>query len=112
MRSAKFTVRVDELAQIEYLGASGVTSWCLDALRRLVQAGDPIEKVLIVSHERDHALLLTLLGDHTVAVRVGFHSGHGGEGAKGLAEGLDFAKKRASRHRRMSRIAGAALEIG
>jgi hypothetical protein len=73
----------EQLAGIEYMGMSGVTAPCKEAVIRLLQCGELIKRARILSYENEHALLLTTdLGDH-IAIKSGFASGYGGEGPSG-----------------------------
>jgi hypothetical protein len=69
-----------EAAAIEYAGVSGASKECQDAVLRLIQWGDRITRVRILSCGRDHSLLLTINAGDLVAVKSGFRSGYGGEG--------------------------------
>src|SRR5271154_174862 len=77
-------------AGIEYVGLSGITAECKDAIMRLLQYGDRITEARILSGAKDgrtgtHCFLLTVnLGEH-VAVKSGFSSGYCGEGPSGLS---------------------------
>jgi hypothetical protein len=67
-------------AGIEYSGLSGVSASCGDAVMRLLQFGDRIERARILSCSNVHCLLLTVNSGDLIAVRSGFASGYGGEG--------------------------------
>ncbi len=68
------------LAGIEYVGLSGISKECQDAVLRLLQFGDRITNVRILSSSNEHCLLLTINGGDRVAVKSGFASGYSGEG--------------------------------
>jgi hypothetical protein len=73
------------LAGIEYMGIAGSTRECETAVIRLIQFGDHIDRVRILSFENWHSLLLTINGGDHVAVKSGFASGYGGTGPAGFA---------------------------
>lgn len=70
------------LAGIEYVGLSGVSKECQDAVLRLLQYGDKITHARILSAPGDHCLLLTVNVGDIVAVKSGFSSGYLGEGPR------------------------------
>lgn len=82
------TVRLADLAALQYVGLTGISMSCHHAVKRLVQYGDRIEQAMILTFAGHHALLLTLDGDERVAVKAGFSSGYAGEGPRTLAEVL------------------------
>lgn len=69
------------LAGIEYCGLPGISSECQDAVMRLLQYGDRITRVRILSGSGDHCLLLTVNVGDLIAVKSGFGSGYMGEGS-------------------------------
>lgn len=89
-------VELNKLAAIEYHGADGVTQYCLDAIVRLIQFGDRIEKAWLLSgdadqwHCRHHAFILSINYGDLVAIKPGFSSGYGGEGPGGLSQALQL----------------------
>lgn len=72
----------DKLAGIEYAGQPGITKPCQDAVLRLLQFGDEIKKIRILSCNGEHGLLITISPDDLVAVKAGFGSGYKGEGSR------------------------------
>lgn len=74
-----------QIASIQYHGESGVTQACIDAVVRIVQAGEWISKALLLTHEDEHCLYLQLAEHEDILIRPGFRSGYYGEGAAGLA---------------------------
>ncbi len=72
----------DKLAGIEYAGQPGITKPCQDAVLRLLQFGDKIKKVRILSCNGEHGLLITISPDDLIAVKAGFGSGYKGEGSR------------------------------
>jgi hypothetical protein len=84
--------RNKELGGIEYHGVAGSTIDCLAAVKRLLQFGDVISSVRILSCGRDHCLLLTKdIGDR-IAIKSGFASGYSGQGPRGFSHALLFLK--------------------
>jgi len=69
-------------AGIEYSGLAGMSASCRDAVMRLLQFGDRIERARILSCSKVHCLLLTVNPGSLIAVRSGFASGYGGEGPR------------------------------
>tara|TARA_R100001460_G_scaffold78348_1_gene119379 strand:- start:86 stop:1012 length:927 start_codon:yes stop_codon:yes gene_type:complete len=78
----------DQVAGIEYHGTAGITSHCLDAIARLIQFGQTIEKAELLTFDSQHAFLLTIEYGVLVAIKSGFGSGYSGEGSRGLAKAL------------------------
>lgn len=86
-KGKKETTRVP--ACIEYHGVPGATQSCLDAVMQLIQFGDRITSVHILSsprtHVTDHCLILTVNVGDLVAIKSGFASGYLGEGSSGFS---------------------------
>jgi hypothetical protein len=72
----------DQPAGIEYVGISGISKDCQDAVLRFIQFGTRITHVRILSAKNRHCLLLTREGGDQVAVKSGFATGYGGEGPR------------------------------
>lgn len=87
-------VELSKLADIEYHGSEGVTQYCLDAIVRLIQFGDRIEKARLLSAPADqwncrsHAFIFTINNGQSVVIGSGFSSGYRGEGPLGLTKAL------------------------
>jgi hypothetical protein len=76
-----------DLAAIEYVGLSGISKECQDAVLRFIQFGNRITHAVVLScyksnECKEHCLLLTLEDTDLVAVKSGFASGYGGEGPR------------------------------
>lgn len=69
-----------ENADIEYHGLSGVSRECQNAVLRLLQFGDVIERARIISCSNTHPLLLTKPTGERIAIKSGFSSGYEGTG--------------------------------
>ena len=69
------------LAGIQYVGLSGISKDCKDAVMRLLQYRDEITLARILSCSNQHCLLLTVNPGDLIAVKSGFGSGYQGEGA-------------------------------
>jgi hypothetical protein len=82
------SVRISELAALQYAGLPGVSQSCYRALERLVQCGEKIEKVLLITCDAAHAFLLVIEPEESVVIQSGFASGYRGEGPKTLARAL------------------------
>lgn len=86
-----------KFAGIQYLGDSGVTRICKEAVIQLIHAGEDIKDVKILTFEESyshaHALLLTLRYDIQVIIKGGFASGYNGEAPKGYAFVLNLLRK-------------------
>ena len=82
------SVRIKDLASVQYVGLAGISASCHDAVKRLVQFGDRIERARLLTCQGQHALLLTLEPEELIVVKSGFSSGYGGEGPRTLAEVL------------------------
>lgn len=90
------TLKIQDLAGIEYYGTAGITARCLRALTMAIQAGDKIEKAYLLSDFDSKSgggthcfLLFTEFGD-PIAIKSGFASGYGGEGPRGLSSALQI----------------------
>ncbi len=77
--------RTNELAGIEYIGKSGITKPCQDGILRLLQFGDKIKKVHVLSCGGEHGFLITISPNDIIAVKAGFGSGYKGEGSRRLS---------------------------
>lgn len=78
-----------KLADIQYLGESGITQKCKNAVINLIHAGEKIYDVKILTvegyHSNFHALLLTLKFNTQIMIKGGFASGYDGAGPKGYS---------------------------
>lgn len=90
------TLKIKDLAGIEYYGTAGITARCLRALTMAIQAGDIIEKAYLLSDFNEKSgcgthcfLLFTEFGD-PIAIKSGFASGYSGEGPRGLSSALQI----------------------
>lgn len=75
-------------AGIEYAGLAGISSSCLNAVRRLLQFGEHITEARILTCNTIHCLLLSYDYGQQIAIKSGFASGYGGEGPRTFAEVL------------------------
>lgn len=66
---------------IQYVGLPGATRSCQDAVMRLLQYGDRINRVWILTCSGDHCLILFDAFADPIAVKSGFASGYIGEGS-------------------------------
>lgn len=72
-------------AGIEYHGVPGASDDCKDAVLRLLQFGNCVARVRIISASNQHCLILTShIGDIT-AIKSGFASGYLGEGPRAFS---------------------------
>lgn len=71
----------NQLAGIQYLGLSGISKECQDAVMRLLQYGDSITRVRILTCSSEHCLMLTVNVGDLIAIKSGFGSGYLGEGS-------------------------------
>ncbi|MCG8511114.1 MAG: hypothetical protein MI741_17995 [Rhodospirillales bacterium] len=78
-----------EGGEIQYLGEFGVTRSCIQAVERLLYRSHEIEEVRLMSCDRRHAFLFTLVGGEFIVVRAGFTS-DSGEGSRGLRRALNL----------------------
>ena len=74
-----------KLAGIEYAGSAGITAHCVNAIQRMIQFGDSITDVRILSFKGVHCFLLRVNYGNLVAIKSGFGSGYHGEGSRGFA---------------------------
>ena len=84
------------LAEIQYLGVSGITERCIQALIGLIHSGSKIDQVKILSHgdqhTKSHALLL-IVDETEYIIKNGFASGYPGEAPKGYSFALSLLYK-------------------
>lgn len=85
-----------KFAGIQYMGESGITQTCKEAVIQLIHAGEDIKDVKILTfeeiHSSAHALLLTLRYDIQVIIKDGFASGYNGEAPRGYAFVLNLLR--------------------
>lgn len=74
-----------ELAGIQYMGEAGNTQECKNAILRLLQFGDRVTNIKILSNSNRHSFLLLLNETDSVAVKSGFSSGYYGEGSRAFS---------------------------
>jgi hypothetical protein len=84
------SVRISELAQLQYAGIPGISRSCYRALERIAQCGEKIEEARLISCSGAHAFLLKLDELEWVVIQSGFSSGYPGEGPRTLALALHF----------------------
>tara|TARA_R100000030_G_scaffold83566_2_gene66522 strand:+ start:150 stop:1001 length:852 start_codon:yes stop_codon:yes gene_type:complete len=82
-------------AEIEYHGSPGITAYCLTAITRLLQFGDAIRLVWLLSCRKQenfgvHCFILNMENNRQIAIKSGFSSGYGGEGPKGLSTAIEI----------------------
>ena len=86
-----------KFAGIQYLGESGITQTCKEAVIQLIHGGEKIKDVKILTFEeiysKAHALLLTLRYDTQIIIKGGFASGYNGEAPKGYAYILNLLRQ-------------------
>ncbi len=92
MTTKKRNRKHESLATIEYHGIPGVTRECMEAVMRLIQFNDQINKADILTWSNRHCLLLSINTGDLVAIKSGFTSGYGGEGPKGFSYTLQLLK--------------------
>lgn len=78
---------------LQYLGLAGTSSECLNGVMRLLQYGDSIKHVRILSCENAHCLLLTVNAGDLIVIGSGFSSGYGGEGPRTFSQALRLLDK-------------------
>jgi hypothetical protein len=71
---------LNDLAAIEYVGVAGASKDCQDGVLRMIQWGDRVTSVKVLSYARRHCLLLTINFGDLIAIKSGFSSGYIGEG--------------------------------
>lgn len=80
----------EQFEGLQYVGRAGTSAVCLDAILRILQFGDTINKARLLTHENRHCFLLHVNERFWVAVKSGFASGYAGEGPKTLAMALQI----------------------
>lgn len=85
-----------KFAGIQYLGDSGITQTCKEAVIQLIHGGEKIQDVKILTfeetHSKAHALLLNVEYDVQIVIKGGFASGYEGEAPKGYAFVLNLLR--------------------
>ena len=91
------TLKIADLASIEYYGTEGITARCLTALTMVIQAGgDVISRAFLLSDVDSsskcgkHCLLLWPESSDPIVIKSGFASGYPGEGPRGLSSALQI----------------------
>lgn len=84
------SVRISELAGLQFAGQPGTSRSCYRALERLIQSGERVEEARLITCDNAHAFLLKLELDEWVVIQTGFSSGYPGEGPRTLAEALNL----------------------
>jgi hypothetical protein len=79
---------INDLAGIQYVGLSGITSSCIRAITRLINSGELIKHAFLITCDSNHAFILVTEYEEVIAVKDGFSSGYPGEGPHGLASAL------------------------
>ena len=86
-----------KFAGIQYLGESGITQTCKNAVIQLIHADEKIQDVKILTFEETyskvHALLLTVEYDIQIIIKSGFASGYNGEAPKEYAYVLNLLRQ-------------------
>lgn len=82
------SVRMYRLAGIQYMGLPGISRSCMQAVERLLLAGERIERATLLTAGQTHAFLLQIDPPETIAVKAGFASGYHGEGPGTLSATL------------------------
>lgn len=86
-----------KFAGVQYLGESGITQTCKEAVIQLIHGGKSIQDVKILTFEetysKAHALLLTFEYDIQIVIKGGFASGYNGEAPKGYAYILNLLRQ-------------------
>ena len=72
--------KLRQSAVVQYAGIPGSSSDCRDAVTRLLQYGDRITQAKILTHDNEHAFLLTVNEGDQIIIKSGFASGYGGTG--------------------------------
>jgi hypothetical protein len=91
------TLKIEDLAGIEYYGSAGITAHCLTALTMAIQAGDDtIVRAFLLSDVDSsskcgtHCFLLWPESSDPIVIKSGFASGYPGEGPRGLSSALQI----------------------
>lgn len=77
--------RESESAVLSYMGQSGCTQECVQAIEQLLITGPRMSGALLLSSARQHAFLVTVEPGDLLVVKPGFTSGYAGEGPSGLS---------------------------
>lgn len=72
-------------AHLEYFGTTGVTQRCKEALQKILQYGDEVLRVVILSHENKHGFYLVDSYEYPMIILPGFTTGYNGEGPRGFS---------------------------
>jgi hypothetical protein len=73
------------LAGLAYHGSSQTTQSCLEAISRLIQAGEWITQAFLLTADDRHCFVLEVAEYELLVIKAGFASGYSGEGPRGLA---------------------------
>lgn len=89
----KKSISLDTSAGIQYIGESGISHSCKEAIVRLLQFGDKIDGAKLLSFSNSHCFLLNVNYDESVAIKSGFSSGYVGEGPSALSVSLALLER-------------------
>lgn len=81
------------LAGLEYHGSSRTTQSCLEAIARLIQAGEWVTQAFLLTADGRHCFVLEVAECELVVIKAGFTSGYSGEGPRGLALALRLLRR-------------------
>jgi len=80
-----------DLAKIQYHGEAGISNSCLKAIIRLIQFGDQIKEVKLLTFQNKHCFLLSVgMENDYIAIKSGFTSGYRGTGPRALSYALQL----------------------
>lgn len=81
------------LVGLAYHGSSDTTKSCIEAIARLIQAGEWITQAFLLTADGRHCFVLEVAEYELVVIKAGFTSGYGGEGPRGLALALCLLRR-------------------
>lgn len=84
------SVKVKDLAGVQYLGLGGISRACIEAVVKLIHFGDRINEAKLLSHGGTHCFLLNINYDERVAIKSGFSSGYSGQGPRTLSDAIQI----------------------
>jgi hypothetical protein len=80
-------------AGLAYHGSSRTTQSCVEAIARLIQAGEWITQAFLLTADGRHCFVLEIAEYDLVVIKAGFTSGYSGEGPTGLALALRLLRR-------------------
>lgn len=81
---------ISDPARLQYLGLSGITRPCIEAIARIFHWGEVVKIAWLLTYQGTHAFILCNHNGDLFVIKAGFGSGYRGERPRGLATALQI----------------------